>query len=727
MGQVMRISIKLKLAAGFGAVLVLTGVAGGVGYHRLMSAEASSHYIVSRAQAEELALAAKVSALAGQASVLSMLTASDPKAQQRFEEAAKANRAAALASIEKIKPLIRTPEGGRMLDGVSAAYERQRAVGGKVQELARLQSTVNGSAEITAHTRPLQRAVRETLSKLRGMALERGAMDAVQAAMKAEVAGERTWGHLQSTVGSASSAALAERITTTRASRDEFVKALDEALLAAEMQGLPTGEERSRTAAFLTSFNKALETLAVGGDQQAQELSTGEYAALSEAAAKAFEAFVVFQKKRMEDAVEAGDASSKEGQTVLLAVVAAALLIGLAIATWLALSISRGLSRAVGLANAVAEGDLSQTVETKANDELGDLVTAMNRMTANLNATASVADAIAQGDLTTNAKRLSDKDRLGIALETMIARLRAVVADAIAASSAVSSGSTQLSASAQQLSEGATEQASSTEEASASVEEMSANIKQNADNASQTQEIARKSAQDAEQSGAAVSHAVQAMQVIAQKISIVQEIARQTDLLALNAAVEAARAGEHGRGFAVVASEVRKLAERSQTAAAEISTLSADTVKSAQDAGEMLSRLVPEIRRTASLVEEITAACREQDVGSSQINTAIQQLDRVTQQNAAASEQVSSTAEELSGQAGRLQETISFFRLEEGALAGATAPEPRPAPAPVKQLRAKAAEMRQHLGPKHAPARTNAGFALDMGEDDELDRAFRRA
>ncbi|WP_231750152.1 methyl-accepting chemotaxis protein, partial [Blastomonas sp. CCH1-A6] len=150
---------------------------------------------------------------------------------------------------------------------------------------------------------------------------------------------------------------------------------------------------------------------------------------------------------------------------------------------------------------------------------------------------------------------------------------------------------------------------------SASMEEMAANIKQNADNAAQTEKIARQSSKDAEISGEAVNKAVGAMQMIAEKIGIVQEIARQTDLLALNAAVEAARAGEHGRGFAVVASEVRKLAERSQGAAAEISQVSSDTVKAAGEAGEMLARLVPDIRRTAELVSEISAACREQDIG----------------------------------------------------------------------------------------------------------------
>jgi len=261
---------------------------------------------------------------------------------------------------------------------------------------------------------------------------------------------------------------------------------------------------------------------------------------------------------------------------------------------------------------------------------------------------------------------------LGIALETMVERLREVVADASVASAEVSSGSQQLSASAGVLSEGATEQAAAAEEASASMEQMASNIKQTAENALQTERIAVQSAGDAQQSGAAVLKAVQAMEHISEKITIVQEIARQTDLLALNAAVEAARAGEHGKGFAVVASEVRKLAERSQIAAAEICTLSVNSVKVAQNAGDLLVRLVPDIKKTAGLVEEITAACREQDIGAGQINRALQQLDKVIQQNAAASEQMSATSEQLSGQAEQLLRTISYFQVETAGAGAAT-------------------------------------------------------
>ena len=384
-----------------------------------------------------------------------------------------------------------------------------------------------------------------------------------------------------------------------------------------------------------------------------------------------------------------------------------------------------------GVLSAVSRGDLSQRLDRDYGGLSSEVGTNLNTMMANLNGTADVADRVAGGDLTVDPQPLSDKDRLGLALKTMVGKLRAIVSDTIQAVTHVSSGSQELSASAEQLSQGSTEQASSTEEASASMEEMAANVKQNADNASQTEVIARKSAKDAEDSGEAVAKAVAAMQTIAGKITVVQEIARQTDLLALNAAVEAARAGEHGRGFAVVASEVRKLAERSQAAAAEIGTLSSDTVKTAQDAGAMLTRLVPDIRRTAELVEEITAACREQDVGAVQINQAIQQLDKVTQQNASAAEQVSGTSEELAAQAEQLQAAVSFFRLDAAQRVTATATT---VPSPVAALQARVADSAPALratkarAPRKLAAPTQTGgFALDMSDaEDGHDDAFRR-
>ncbi|ANH02936.1 methyl-accepting chemotaxis protein [Shinella sp. HZN7] len=465
-----------------------------------------------------------------------------------------------------------------------------------------------------------------------------------------------------------------------------------------------------------------------GNSAEALRLATTESRRLMDEIEETIDARIENNKALLVKAEEDADAQYAHTRNLIVTIAGAALLLAIGAAVWLAFGINSGLKKIKTAAEAVAIGDLDQTVEIKTNDEIKDLVDTINVMTGNLRKTAVIADQIANGDLTVTPKPLSDKDTLGLSLESMVERLRGVVADALSAADNVSSGSQELSASSEQLSQGATEQASSAEEASASMEEMAANIKQNADNAAQTEKIARQSAKDAEASGEAVGRAVGAMRTIAEKISIVQEIARQTDLLALNAAVEAARAGEHGKGFAVVASEVRKLAERSQAAAAEISTLSGQTVSVATEAGEMLNRLVPDIRKTAELVSEISAACREQDIGASQINEAIQQLDKVTQQNAGASEEMSGTSEELAAQAEELQTSIAFFRVDRAS--GAPAAQHRRA-APVSRpvAKAAAAPLRKSDNSVNGQQARARGFALDMsmGGPDADDADFRES
>ena len=345
---------------------------------------------------------------------------------------------------------------------------------------------------------------------------------------------------------------------------------------------------------------------------------------------------------------------------------------------------------------------------------------------------SAVVERIAAGDLSQTVESASD-DEIGMlsrSINGMVRRLDTVVADVKTAADNVASGSKQLSSSSEQLSQGTTEQAASAEEASSSIEEMNATIRQNADNAMATEAIARKSSNDASESGTAVTEAVKAMKDIASKITIIEEIARQTNLLALNAAIEAARAGEHGKGFAVVAAEVRKLAERSQTAAAEISELSASSVEVAERAGSMLTKLVPDIRQTAELVQEISASSKEQSVNADQINNAIQQLNRVIQQNAGAAEEMASTAQELFSQAEMLLGTMTFFKVAQGSAGaqhgGAHGPVPkgRPLAAPLH----KGAPAGRSLLPaarnasERHPAGTNGRGATIRLQDGEFER-----
>ncbi len=309
--------------------------------------------------------------------------------------------------------------------------------------------------------------------------------------------------------------------------------------------------------------------------------------------------------------------------TIMIIGVALSIIVGL----FLTFSITRPLNQGVAAMNEMAKGNLLVTFDQNAltaGDETGILTRSMKMMTDKL------------------------KETITFSLE---------------ASENVSTGSVQLSTASQGISQGSSEQAASVEEISASIEEMTASIGQNADNANQTEKIAMKSSSDAKEGGEAVKMTVDAMRQIADKISIIQEIARQTNLLSLNASIEAARAGEHGKGFAVVASAVQKLAERSQDSAEEISKLSKSSVDVAEKAGEMLNKIVPDIQKTAELVAEINAASAEQNKGIQQVNTAIQQFNQVVQSNASASEELASTSEELSSQAEGLRDRLSFFQV----------------------------------------------------------------
>jgi methyl-accepting chemotaxis protein len=674
----MRVTLKAKLGAIFAVVLALAGVGMYIAIDRLGQLnEQFNESIEANVARIQLAEGINLRSLRVARDERNFILEETEAGMNASAEQIRTDIAAIKEESDKLFALS-GPEGKKRLEAFNSAWAKYLPIHAEVLKLARVNSLADARN------------------------LSQGDMHkAFLAAMEAFRENGQQRDDLRADIAEARLANVAV-ITASDNFEDQtrFAQLAEERFAAIarkiEADGTVSANARQRWNEFLTFAAQVRKTALENSTRRGITLAMGEGQKLRTQVREGLDSVIDLNNEQLQQARAATNELYTSSRTLLLALLAASMVISIAGMIWILWSISRGLNSAVSLAAAVAAGDLNASASVKTNDEIRDLIDALNDMTA---------------------------------------KLREIVGEVMTATRNVAAGSEELSAAAEQLSQGATEQASSTEEASSSMEEIAANIKQNADNASQTERIARQSSSDAQASGEAVGKAVAAMQTIAEKIMIVQEIARQTDLLALNAAVEAARAGEHGKGFAVVASEVRKLAERSQAAAAEISTLSGDTVRAAQAAGDMLSKLVPDIQRTAQLVEEISAASREQNAGAAQINTAIQQLDKVTQQNTSAAEEMSSTSEELAGQAEQLQSSISYFRLD-----GHHA-EPMPARrAPRSRsggggggLREAVMAASPHMRPRAGVARPMAakahggGFALDMDEgSDPLDRDFAR-
>jgi methyl-accepting chemotaxis protein len=397
-------------------------------------------------------------------------------------------------------------------------------------------------------------------------------------------------------------------------------------------------------------FESAHGHLTAGRLDEARALAKARVLPALEEVQKAWAAFFAHEGVHVRDAAAHVEEDYTAARTLTLALIAIAIVSGSLLAVWITRGITVPVAAAVAAATRIANGDLRESVEITSRDELGRLQEAMRLM----------------------------GDKLG-----------EVIGEVRGGAEALTAASAQVSSTSQSLSQGTGEQAASVEETTSSLEEMSASITQNAENSRQTEQMASSGARNAEESGVSVTQTVGAMKSIAEKISIIEEIAYQTNLLALNAAIEAARAGEHGRGFAVVATEVRKLAERAQKAAKEIGELAGSSVKVAERSGVLIAELVPAIRKTADLVQEVAAASQEQSAGVGQVSKAMAQVDAVTQRNASAAEELSSTAEEMSSQAEALLQVIGFFVVKEAGHAGRARPihvphlEPASPPRPV--------------------------------------------
>jgi methyl-accepting chemotaxis protein len=409
---------------------------------------------------------------------------------------------------------------------------------------------------------------------------------------------------------------IIEKLTTT-IKHPEGVKRL-EAVMSARHTYV---ELRSKIQALA-------QTNTVASNKEATTLLLNDLEPLQAAYFSTLESLADFQVQLMNETTQASAVTYSQSRQLVIGIGIVAAVFALISAWWVTRSITVPLATAAEAARRMSEGDLTVRLESTSKDEAGLLLTAMGAMTE---------------------------------------RLSQVIGEVRTAADSLSSASEEVSATAQSLSQASTEQSASVEETSASVEQMTASISQNTENSKVTDQMATKAAGEATEGGKAVGQMVEAMMQIAQKISIIDDIAYQTNLLALNAAIEAARAGEHGKGFAVVAAEVRKLAERSQVAAQEIGEVATSSVQLAEKAGKLLDEMVPSIKKTSELVQEITAASQEQSSGVSQINSAMNQLSQLTQQNASASEELAATSEEMSNQAQQMQESMSFFKVDAGA------------------------------------------------------------
>ncbi|WP_375258070.1 methyl-accepting chemotaxis protein [Citreimonas sp.] len=721
-------TIKTKLIAVFAVLIALLGVSSFMALKEAAELQATLDDMVddTAAQLDE-SLTMEAAAAITMSTVKSYLMEPDRATATALAEEAEAEITHVSEAIDNMRRLNLTESEAAALQRFEAEWDEFLAAEDEIREFGLANTNVRALEIYQSQSEPaytvvyslVEEIVADVRDRIAGSTLRDPRLDTLEQNVDALTDNLRALHSLERDLLIDNSA---EKIEIALGGIEAEIASLQDHLAAAE--AVASGADRQALDSLRGAWQEWREYLQATAELSAQNTNTLAGRMLEEELEPAFDesfaaaaAIATMSRENLAFAQQEARAAYAASRTLLITLGAVAATIAAAAAFWLSTMISRGLARAVEVASEVARGNLEIDAKSNKRDEIGELLNAMDRMVVDLKGMSHAAETIAKGDLTADVNPRSEDDGLGIALRDMVTKLREVISNASASATYVAEGASNMSATAEQLSAGSNQQASAAEQASASIEEMTANIRQNADNAAQTEKIANQSAQDAKQSGEAVGNAVRAMKTIADKINIIQEIARQTDLLALNAAVEAARAGTHGKGFAVVASEVRKLAERSQQAAAEISALSSQTVDVSGEAGRMLETLVPNIQRTADLVQEISASTREQNVGAEQINEAIRELDKVIQQNAAAAEQSAATSEELAAQSQQLNAVIGFFNVDKGGVRATSAPKP------TKVAHKPAA----NAAPKKKPAsKTAEAFDLDLTSGDVSDADFTR-
>ena len=678
----MKMTIKAKLAGSFGIIIILSMITGGMSYFRLSEMSDAQTSLIRQAQRVEKIhdlLEAILGAIRYEKNAI--LASTDKEIEQHLASVLE-NRSLAIKARNELLALA-SEEGRQRIAQINAAFDRQSAIQDEIMRYAKLNSASRArqfwDAEAVAAMREFTQTLDAQATQLEA-AQTVASLNATVAIQTARIAAERLATPVLEALSSDSLSVIEMKRKEMTAAAEILKSDIAKLTTTLTTLGQPSATLVALSDRLVGQIRRVMEIVEEAGEIKANALSSGDGRT---AAGDIRSAVLEYKKLIDQQSVEISNSARELAdftKRMLITLIVTSLLIAVGAAAWIAINISRSLRGAVGLANAVARGDLSQTLEIKSQDEVGELVMSLNAMTKNLQATASLADAIANGDLTVEPKPLSDQDALGVSLKNMVERLRTIIGGIIESSGSIGTAAREIASGNADLSQRTEEQASSLEETAASMEQLTVTVRQNADNAKQANQLAASASDVATKGGRVVSEVVATMggindssRKISDIIGVIDEIAFQTNILALNAAVEAARAGDQGRGFAVVATEVRNLAQRSANAAKEIKGLISDSASKVESgsrlvesAGRTMEEIVLSVKRVTDIMEEITAASDEQSGGIDQVNTAVSEMDQMTQHNAALVEEAAAAAKSMEEQTEAMSRSVAMFKLPEG-------------------------------------------------------------